>query len=89
MPRTKKTPEMPAARPQLVRKPTQKPSPAAPEPALHSQIEERAYRLFLEGGSVHGNHVEHWLAAEREIMGLAPVNVARPAMAGRAGRAQR
>jgi hypothetical protein len=32
------------------------------------QIEERAYELWLAGGGAHGNDVDHWLQAEREVL---------------------
>jgi len=82
----KKTPDPLPAGPQLVRKPARTPSPTPVEPALHTRIEERAYQLFLDGGATHGNHVEHWLAAERELMGAVAPEVTRPQIAGRGGR---
>ena len=27
----------------------------------------RAYELFLKEGGAHGQHIEHWLRAEREL----------------------
>ncbi len=27
----------------------------------------RAYELFLQEGGAHGQHIEHWLRAEREL----------------------
>ena len=89
MPRTKKTPAPLPAGPQLVSRPARKPSPPQADPTLRARIEERAYHLFLEGGGAHGNDVEHWLAAERELVGLVAPEVARPRIAGRAARAQR
>jgi hypothetical protein len=35
---------------------------------LTELIARRAYELFVEGGSQHGRDVEHWLAAERELL---------------------
>lgn len=32
-----------------------------------SAIAVRAYELFVAGGCVHGNDVDHWLRAEREL----------------------
>ena len=32
------------------------------------QIEERAYELWLAGGCAHGNDLDHWLQAEREVL---------------------
>ena len=86
MPRTKKTPDATPAGPQLVRKHARTPSPPPAEPTLRTRIEERAYQLFLEGGGTHGNHLEHWLAAERELMGVVSPEVTRPQIAGRGGR---
>ena len=36
-----------------------------------TQIEQRAYELFLERGCEHGRDVEDWLEAERELAELA------------------
>src|SRR5688572_15102988 len=36
---------------------------------LKTLIEQRAYDLFVESGYMHGNHLQHWLAAEREFLG--------------------
>jgi hypothetical protein len=35
------------------------------------QIEQRAYELFVEHGSVPGNDLQDWLWAERELKGSA------------------
>jgi len=32
------------------------------------QIEKRAYELWLEGGCRHGNDLDDWLQAEREVL---------------------
>ncbi len=32
-------------------------------------IETRAYYLWLEDGAGHGNSLQHWLQAEREVEG--------------------
>jgi hypothetical protein len=37
------------------------------EGQLHRRIAERAFNLYLEGGCRHGNDLEHWFEAEREI----------------------
>jgi hypothetical protein len=42
----------------------------------HAQIELRAYELFVQEGFMHGNDVDHWLRAERELLGA--TTVARP-----------
>ena len=36
-------------------------------PATAEQIKQRAYELYLEGGSQAGKEVEHWLQAEAEL----------------------
>ena len=36
-------------------------------PDLRTQIEIRAYKLWLADGSRHGNDLNHWLQAEREL----------------------
>lgn len=33
----------------------------------HAKISERAYRIWLDEGRVHGRHDEHWYRAEREL----------------------
>lgn len=41
-----------------------------PEPSAlptHTEIAERAYHLWLEGGCREGSDQEHWLEAEREL----------------------
>jgi hypothetical protein len=66
MPRTSKTQPEAATGPRLVRKTTPKPSiPAAPS---EQDIAIRAYELFEQEGFQHGNHLEHWIRAERELM---------------------
>lgn len=37
---------------------------------LHHRIAEKAYLLYEAGGFKHGNHLEHWLEAERQIKTL-------------------
>jgi hypothetical protein len=32
-------------------------------------IARRAYEIYLREGGVDGRHVEHWLQAERELLG--------------------
>ncbi|HEY6443300.1 MAG TPA: DUF2934 domain-containing protein [Candidatus Acidoferrales bacterium] len=36
-----------------------------------TQIEQRAYELYLERGCEHGRDIEDWLEAERELTELA------------------
>lgn len=38
-------------------------------------IRQRAYELFLERGEQESNELENWLAAEREILGMASADV--------------
>jgi hypothetical protein len=40
-----------------------------------TQIEERAYELFLERGCEHGRDIEDWLEAERELTELAELRM--------------
>jgi HSP20 family molecular chaperone IbpA len=35
---------------------------------VHDHITQRAYELFLQDGSRHGRHLEHWCRAENEIL---------------------
>jgi Protein of unknown function (DUF2934) len=37
---------------------------------LHQEIAERAYLLYEQSGFQDGNDMEHWLEAERQIMGV-------------------
>jgi hypothetical protein len=42
--------------------------PASREsPDLRSEIEKRAYEIWLNEGGSHGSDVDHWLQAEREL----------------------
>jgi hypothetical protein len=41
---------------------------STPDPCLREQIEKRAYELWLAGGSCHGNNLDDWLQAEREVL---------------------
>jgi len=31
-------------------------------------IEQRAYELWVAAGCAHGNDIDHWLQAEREVL---------------------
>jgi len=69
MPRTSKPqPDAPAG-PRLVKQTASKAKSQTPvQPDItHEQIAMRAYELFLKEGGVHGQHIEHWLRAEREL----------------------
>jgi hypothetical protein len=37
----------------------------------HEAIERRAYEIYIERGSVDGNDMDNWLAAEQELMARA------------------
>jgi len=39
--------------------------PGAP---IREEIELRAYQIYIERGSAHGQDVEDWLQAERELV---------------------
>jgi hypothetical protein len=39
-----------------------------PDEVLRQKIEKRAYHIWLESGSGHGDHELHWLQAERELV---------------------
>jgi Protein of unknown function (DUF2934) len=55
-------------------KPIEKFSPTRSEPRTaeghptREQIERRAYQFYLERGGAHGQDVEDWLKAERELL---------------------
>ncbi len=72
MPRTSKPqPDAPAG-PRLVKQTASKAKPKTPiQPDItHEQIAMRAYELFLQEGCAHGQHLDHWLRAERELSAL-------------------
>ena len=39
---------------------------------LRAQIEARAYQLWLASGARHGEALNHWLQAERELLDRTP-----------------
>jgi hypothetical protein len=39
----------------------------APRPVSHDEIARRAFEIYLRRGGTHGNAVQDWLAAEREL----------------------
>jgi hypothetical protein len=43
--------------------------PSPRDPQVTAKIRERAYVLFRAGGCQHGHDLEHWLEAERQIIG--------------------
>ena len=75
-PRTNKPEPAAATGPRLV---SQTPKKSA-QPLTHHEIARRAYEIFEQEGSGHGNHIEHWLRAERELTevtaGASPKRVA-------------
>jgi hypothetical protein len=38
----------------------------------HAEIEQRAYEIHLERGGIHGQDLEDWLQAERELTASYP-----------------
>jgi hypothetical protein len=42
--------------------------PPVPIP-IEQQIQQRAYQLYEQRGRTHGNELDDWLQAEREIKG--------------------
>jgi len=38
--------------------------------SVHQRISQRAYLLYEESGFRHGNDLEHWLEAERQVRTL-------------------
>lgn len=55
-------------------KPIEKSSPAESKPRTaeghptREEIELRAYQIYLERGGAHGQDMEDWLQAERELL---------------------
>lgn len=45
------------------------PSHGERDPSVFYKIQERAYWLFASGGYQHGQALEHWLEAERQVIG--------------------
>ena len=49
--------------------PTEKSQPQnVPGAPIREEIELRAYQIFIERGYAHGQDVEDWLQAERELV---------------------
>jgi hypothetical protein len=67
MPRTSKSQPTAPTGPRLVRRDTAK--PPVQVDVTDEQIAVRAYEIFEQEGFAHGNHVDHWLRAERELRG--------------------
>ena len=53
----------------MVKQTASKAKPKTPvQPDInHEQIAMRAYEFFLQEGGAHGQHIDHWLRAEREL----------------------
>jgi hypothetical protein len=50
-------------------KPTEKSQPqTVPSAPIREEIELRAYQIYVERGRAHGQDVEDWLQAERELV---------------------
>ena len=75
MPRVSKQQPTEPTGPRLVKRSA--PKPAVHPDVTHEQIATRAYQLFEEEGFVHGNHVDHWLRAERELKDVGNVSPAK------------
>ena len=56
----------------MVKQTASKAKPKTPvQPDItHEQIAMRAYEFFLQEGGAHGQHLDHWLRAERELSAL-------------------
>ena len=49
--------------------PTEKSQPqTVPAAPIREEIELRAYQIYVERGGAHGQDVEDWLQAERELV---------------------
>jgi hypothetical protein len=45
-------------------------SPVDIQDSLQEKIRARAYQLYCESGYQEGHEIEHWLEAERQVLGL-------------------
>jgi hypothetical protein len=52
--------------------PTDLHPPPGEESAVHDEIAERAYELYLARGSEEGHALDHWLEAERMLSNRRP-----------------
>ena len=49
--------------------PTEKSQPeTVPDAPIREEIELRAYQIYIERGGAHGQEMEDWLQAERELV---------------------
>jgi hypothetical protein len=81
MPRSSKSQPSTPAGPRLVKG---TPQTLSQLDVTHAEIAMRAYEFFAQEGFAHGNDVDHWLRAERELKGVAPVARSRRVAATRA-----
>jgi hypothetical protein len=44
--------------------------PSTKRDPIHEAVAGRAYEIFLERGGQHGNDLDDWLQAEREMLGM-------------------
>ena len=49
-------------------KPTEKSSPESEPAPAREEIELRAYQIYVERGGAHGQDVDDWQQAERELV---------------------
>jgi hypothetical protein len=71
MPRVSKSQSAAPTGPRLVKKSA--PKPIVEQAVTHERIAMRAYEIYEQEGFAHGNHLDHWLRAERELVTIAPV----------------
>jgi hypothetical protein len=61
--------EKPSSERESGRRADHRPQLVARDQDVIERIRQHAYLLFLAAGGEHGHDVEHWLEAERQIMG--------------------
>jgi hypothetical protein len=66
---TPRKPEAPARRHDSTESQATQAVPGERYPDVYYKIQERAYWLFESGGRQHGHDLEHWLEAERQVIG--------------------
>jgi hypothetical protein len=45
-----------------------KPKPAATDIFLDAEIQREAHKIWVAEGYRHGDHLRHWLQAEKEVL---------------------
>ena len=60
----KKTAPKKAATPKSPRK-----TPVTPKESIHDMIARKAYELYEQSGHIDGKDVEHWIEAEKLVLG--------------------